>query len=131
MGENFGLCRIHEFEADQIELIIMAEAEFNPQHILDFMTTGVGREEEYWRRKEAPPEFLRKHPSVRNPLLTGEEKLTDLPGKESFSRPSKKFCPKLKKSSKSQKHFSVGSMTGTKYAKRYCGDAICGFSRFM
>jgi predicted Zn-dependent protease len=92
MGENFGLCRIHEFESDHIGLIIIAEAGFNPQHILDFMAIGVGSEEEYWRRKEAPPEFLRNHPSVRNPLLTGEEKLTDLPGKESFSRPSKTFA---------------------------------------
>ncbi|KAE9373528.1 hypothetical protein N431DRAFT_337781, partial [Stipitochalara longipes BDJ] len=72
MGESFGLCRIHEFETGDIGLIIKAEAGFNSQHILDFMATGMGREEVYLRKEEAPPEFLRNHPSVRGPASIEE-----------------------------------------------------------
>ena len=130
MGENFGLCRIHEFEANRIRLIVMAEAGFNPQHILNFMAINVQREEEFWREKEAPPEFLRNHPSVCRPASMGECRLTAFVGRKCLAS-LQNFCLKPAKSLKSREDLSSeNQLTGTRSAKRSCGDAICGFSHF-
>jgi hypothetical protein len=47
MGENSGLCQIHELEADYVGLMITAEAGFDLQLMLDFMAIGVGKEEQF------------------------------------------------------------------------------------
>jgi predicted Zn-dependent protease len=89
-GENYGLSRLHEYEADHIGLMVISEAGFDPQHILDFMSVGMVREKEFLKGKEDIPELSRTHPSMSPRFVrTKGWKVNLLKDRETFGGSSK------------------------------------------
>lgn len=80
-GNNYTLCKLQEYEADRIGLMIMSEAGFDPQHILDFMAIRSVKEDEISKRAKVPNEVLRYHPSVRELTCTTLQSAYNFAGK--------------------------------------------------